>query len=96
MKQMGSIFFPSCVFFSPDGGASPDSNSLCNDYCQKSFPFFSWKTVLSIVPGKKYKCAMLFTFPKAISFEVQDHTSTPIRVKCLLYFWDISSYDTRF
>ena len=81
----GVNFLSRLCLFSPDGAASPDSNSLGNDYCQKKFSRLFLQDSAPHCPGKKIQVchAVQYTFPKAISLEVQDHTSTPISVKCL-------------
>ena len=63
---------------------------------KKSFPVFSCKTVLPIVPEKKYKCAMLFSTRFRKRFRLKSRTTHRRPLASNVYFWDNSSCDTRF
>ncbi len=91
---MGSIFFPACVFSVPTAPPPPTRILCAMIIAKKKFSRLFLQDSAPHCPGKKIQVchAVQYTFPKAISFEVQDHTSTPISVK----FWDTSSCDTRF
>ncbi len=91
----GVNFLSLLCLFSPDGASSPDSNSLCNDYCQKSFPPFLEDSAPHC-PGKKYKCAMLFSTRFRKRFRLKSRTTHRRPLASNVYFWDNSSCDTRF
>ncbi len=96
MKQMGSIFFPACVFSVPTAPPPPTRILWAMIIAKKSFPVFSCKTVLPIVPEKKYKCAMLFSTRFRKRFRLKSRTTHRRPLASNVYFWDNSSCDTRF